>query len=60
MEDGIPVTECFCHTPNEALGPFGGRVDSDEPERSFRRSHFFKKKSELKSTSAVLSGVSGL
>lgn len=39
MEDGIPVTECFCHTPNEALGPFGGRVDGDEPERSSGRSH---------------------
>ena len=40
MDDGIPVPECICHPPNEALGPFGGRVDRNEPERSFGRSHF--------------------
>lgn len=39
MDDDISVLERISHAPNKALGPFGSRVDGDEAEGSFGRSH---------------------
>lgn len=39
MDDDISVLERISHAPNKALGPFGCRVDRNEAEGSFGRSH---------------------
>lgn len=43
MNDDVSVLERISYTPNEALGPFGGRVDRDEAEGSFGGSHCVNK-----------------